>query len=338
MFRVHCQLLSVLLLFAHLAQNALAQKLAAPISKAISKGLSEMLSARGENQHWPVHRLNLQQSWQLDTPNGRRFDASGLCWTQEGLLTLDDKQQSLFRIHFGTSTSSAAISPATNSFSSLLLRPWISSKTNTFDFEGLARDDNGRLYLCEEQRRAIFRFDPSSNQLELLPIDWSPVSKFFSKTDRNASFEGVAVGNGKLYVANERSQSRIIVVDLRTLKVTAHFQAKGAAFSLIEPHYSDLCFFQGRLFALLRHQETILEIDPATTRVLAEYEFGSIENAPEVAYLKDYPTGAMEGLAVTADYFYLVTDNNGKGRSKYPSDHRPTLFRCARPEAKLKGN
>jgi hypothetical protein len=40
----------------------------------------------------------------------------------------------------------------------------------------------------------------------------------------------------------------------------------------------------------------------------------------------------MEGLAVDENQFWLVTDNNGLGRERYPLDTRPTLFRCPRPD------
>jgi hypothetical protein len=40
----------------------------------------------------------------------------------------------------------------------------------------------------------------------------------------------------------------------------------------------------------------------------------------------------MEGLAVDKNYFWLVTDNNGWVRKKFPDDSRPTLFKCARPD------
>jgi hypothetical protein len=52
-----------------------------------------------------------------------------------------------------------------------------------------------------------------------------------------------------------------------------------------------------------------------------------------VAYRTAFPTGTMEGLAVDEKYFWLVTDNNGLGRIKFPRDARPTLFRCPRPKS-----
>jgi hypothetical protein len=99
-----------------------------------------------------------------------------------------------------------------------------------------------------------------------------------------------------------------------------------------DTHYSDLCWFDGALFALLREDHVILKIDPVTKLVLAEYNFRQMENDPETVYHKEYPIGVMEGLAVDKDYFWLCTDNNGLARKHHPDDRRPTLFRCPRPD------
>jgi len=117
---------------------------------------------------------------------------------------------------------------------------------------------------------------------------------------------------------------------LETLKVVADFAPQPSTWSFVL-HYSDLCWFKGHLFVLLRHHQVILEVDPTTRDVLAEYNFHAIEDAPQHAYHKAYPTGAMEGLAVDDNYFWLVTDNNGFPRVQDNKDRRPTLFKCKRP-------
>jgi hypothetical protein len=42
----------------------------------------------------------------------------------------------------------------------------------------------------------------------------------------------------------------------------------------------------------------------------------------------------MEGLVVTKDSIWLVTDNNGDPRGRTGNDTRPTLVRCVRPDKK----
>ncbi len=138
-----------------------------------------------------------------------------------------------------------------------------------------------------------------------------------------------------MYVANERKKGRLIAVDLNTLKVAESFAVPASHSTWHDPHYSDLCWFDGALYAMMREDRVILKIDPASHQVLAEYNFASMENDPEVAYYKVAPlvVGVMEGLAVDKRYFWLCTDNNGLSRKKYHGDTRPTLFQCRRPDA-----
>lgn len=284
---------------------------------------------------WPRHSLKAEHAWQLNLPGGERFDASGLLLLPEGgLLTVNDRGAGLYRIQFLDGTNAANLLRLPNCFTDAQLAPFAKEKVDRYDCEGIARDELNRLYLCEEANRWILRFDPKTETVERLNIDWSPVKKYFHPTDRNASFEGIAIGGGKLYVANERQLGRLIVVDLATLKVEDDFTVRPSTSNARDIHFSDLCWFDGALFALLRESRCVLKINPQTKKVLSEYSFGDVENAPESIYHNRYPTSTMEGLAVDRDFIWLVTDNNGRGRVKYPNDTRPTLFKCLRPDVK----
>jgi uncharacterized protein YjiK len=204
-------------------------------------------------------------------------------------------------------------------------------KSGIYDTEGIAQDAQGRLYICEESDRWILRWDSDRLTVERLAIDWSPVARYFSK-DPNASFEGVAVGGNRLFVANERQLGRLIVVDLDSLKVIDHFVASPFGKAARDVHYSDLCWFDGALYALLRESSLVLKIDPVAHLPLAEYHFRDLEEAPGNAYQKFLPTSVMEGLSVDRDYLWLVTDNNGLGRVSRTNDTRPSLFRCPKPK------
>ena len=277
--------------------------------------------------------MRAEQTAQLNSPAGRRFDASGLLITAGGdLLTLHDKRPTLYRILYAPGSESLALELVTNCFNAKQLSHLAGEKQGPYDSEGVAQDGQGRLYICEEGNRWILRFDPKLNAVERLPIDWSSVEEFFSKQDRNASFEGVAVGKGKLYVANERSAPVIIVVDLNTLKVVDHFAVYSLKTSLLGMHYSDLCWFEGKLWVLLRQHRVVLEVDPESHDVLAEFDYEEIENA--LGYKRQLPVGIMEGLAVEREFIWLVTDNNGMERVGHPRDIRPTLIKCRRPDRK----
>jgi len=279
---------------------------------------------------WPRYVLHAELTAQLNLPGGQRFDASGLLLTPSGdLLTVNDLGPTLYRIQMLPDGASADVVPLPNCFTETQLAPFAAEKVGRYDCEGIAQDPEGRLYICEEANRWILRCDPKAGRVERLAIDWSSVRNYFS-TDRNASFEGIAIGKGKLYVANERSAPVIIVVDLARLKVVDHFEVYPRRFSLFGTHYSDLSWYDGKLFVLCRQHRVVLEVDPKTHAVLAEFDYRAMED--RLNYRKQLPVGIMEGLAVERDFFWLVTDNNGFPRANAPDDRRPTLLKCRRPD------
>ncbi len=281
---------------------------------------------------WPIFKLEADKAWQINIPPGPPFDASALLTTPEGLLTLSDKALGIYRIALDETRSDADLTLLPGVLTAAQLRSAAPIPVERYDIEGLARDSAGRLYVCEESHRWIFRFDPKTGLTERLNIDWAPVQEYFQPNDPNASFEGIALSERILYVANERSSGRIIAVDLESLRIVDHFVARPSNGRTGDVHYSDLCWSSGSLFALLRHHRVVLKIDPAQHRVLAEYDFQRIENDPSLAYQKVLPTGNMEGLAVDERNIWLVTDNNGLPRKRFPADIRPTLVRCRRPD------
>ena len=297
-----------------------------------------MLSAgcatqRPSARAWPRHRLAADQITLLTPPNRDRFDASALLLTPSGdLLTLrDNSGPLLYRIELLPGGGEARLVALGDCFTTpqvaALGRGGVDQE---LDCEGIAQDEQGRFYVCEERRRWILRCDPKTGQTERLPIDWSPVKDFFSPLDSNASFEGVAVGKGRLYVANERSSPVIIVVDLASLRVTGHFVVYPKTSSLLGTHYSDLCWFEDRLWVLCRQHRAVLEVNPETHAVLAEFDYSDLER--ELGYRIGLPLGIMEGLAVSRDTIWLATDNNGADRARARGDIRPTLVRCPRPD------
>ena len=294
---------------------------------ALVKGAQALLQTN--RPVWPTYTLRCAESWLLGS-NHQRFDASALLFLTSGwLLTLNDRGPTPYRIDFLPGTNVASLFPLTNLFSPAQLKPYAREKFSYYDSEGLAADELGRIYVCEEANRWILRCDPRTEKVERLSIDWSPVEKFFS-ADRNASFEGIAVGDGKLFVANERSVAVVITVDLNTLKIIDHFQVFPQKPSLLGTHYSDLCWHRGQLFVLCRQHRVVLQVDAASHQPRAEFDYGNAED--ELGYHHLYPAGTMEGLAVTDDFFWLATDNNGLGRIGATNDLRPTLLKCPRPD------
>jgi hypothetical protein len=293
---------------------------------------SKGATAANANANWPVYKLRAAQSWQLNSPKGERFDASGLSRTAKGdLLTINDRGPALYRIEFLPNTNAANLVEWPACFARPQLRTFARAKFDRYDAEGIAVDERQRIYMCEEADRWVLRCDPEKGVVERLAIDWTPVIKLFDGTDPNASLEGIAVGGGRLYVANERQMGRIIVVDLENLRILEDFSVRPQGSNARDVHYSDLSFFDGVLYALLRESYCVLAINPADHQVLAEYNYRDMEREPDMLYRSLLPTSQMEGLAVEPEFIWLVTDNNGTVRARHPKDNRPTLFKCPRP-------
>jgi hypothetical protein len=213
-----------------------------------------------------------------------------------------------------------------------LFAPLASARNAPWDLEGLGRSEDGALLLCEENARWILRQRRPGAPLERLDIDWTPVRRWFSAADPNASFEGVAAGGGRIFVANERDTGRILVVDAGTLRVTGDFRVAPPGVTRTDVHYSDLCWFGGELWVLCREERRVLRVDPDTRAVLASYGYFDLEMDPAHAYRHLLPYGFFEGLAVDDDDIWLLVDNNGYPRRSDSKDARPQLFRCPRPD------
>lgn len=277
------------------------------------------------------YTLKPDASWTLRPPAGR-FDASGLVRHPDGrLLTINDKEPGVFEIRFGPESGFADLLPWTNLPPSRF-QPLTPGRDLPWDLEGIALDSDRNVYLCEENSRWILRQKASGGPLERLPIDWSPVSNWFSTTDRNASFEGLAVGGGRIWVANERSVGRIIEIDSGTRIVVGSFRVAPPGVTAEDVHYTDLSWFDGQLWVLCRENRRVLQVDPGTHAVLASFSYFDTELDDRHAYRHLLPYGFFEGLSVDADSIWLLIDNNGFARKTDPKDTRPQLFRCPRPD------
>lgn len=283
----------------------------------------------------PQHPLASDARWLLTAPVGR-FDASALVRLPDGSwLVANDKQSPLFRCDLSTN-GTGVLSAAPEWFPLDRLRAAAGDPSFQPDLEGLATDDRGRLYLCTEKQRWIFRATPGNGTVERLGIDWSPVRRWLSPTDMNASWEGIAIGGDRMYLANERSTGRIIVVDLATLRVSGDFHARPVGSTAMDVHYSDLCWHDGSLWVLCRGNRAVLRVDPASRQTVAQFNYGPVEGHPSNAYSVPLGIGMAEGLWVDDSHIWVLVDNNGFARKADPKDFRPLLFRCPRPDSVAK--
>ncbi len=273
----------------------------------------------------PTELLEIEQSWRLDS-RGSRFDASGIERGPKGeILVVRDSELAVYGVRFQEGSDSAKLIKHARY---LVDKDQLNVGVRRFDMEGLATDSTGLLYACDEHARRILRFT-ARGLIDAIPIDFSSFSSYFNKSDINASFEGIAIGDGTIYVANERSYGRIIEVDLKTNTTKGSFTFRTGGTAWPDTHFSGLDWDDGKLYALLREEQTIAQIDTQTKKPNRLIRYHEVEFAKEHRYQTLLPFfGVMEGLMVEGDTFWLLADNNGQGRYANKSDSRPTLFKC----------
>lgn len=287
--------------------------------------LADSILAQGKTPKYPTDFLEVESSWRLQFSGGR-FDASGIERGPEGdILVVRDSELAVYAVKFQEGSEIATL---VKHVRYEVAAEDLNVGSTRFDIEGLASDSEGILYACDEFARRVLRFS-SKGELVSIPIDLAATSEFFSKSDRNASFEGIAIGEGRLYLANERNQGRLLELDLQTGELVSSFVCQTGLSVWPDTHYSGLDWHDGRLFALIREEQAIIEIDPMEKKVNRIFRYHGIEFDKQHRYRTLVPfAGVMEGLLIEKDVIWLLTDNNGQARLADKTDTRPTLFRC----------
>jgi hypothetical protein len=101
------------------------------------------------------------------------------------------------------------------------------------------------------------------------------------------------------------------------------------------PDYSDLSLFRGRVFAISRNAEAIVELLPASPEAgwkeVAAWSYRDAARSPAAAYRHD-KFGMAEGFAISGESLWLIYDNNRSFRLDGSLDRRPILMEFDRPE------
>lgn len=197
------------------------------------------------------------------------------------------------------------------------------------DWEAIQAGPDGVLYLASEKNGRIATLSPKARKAAWLtaPTECGGIS------DPAAGIEGLALlGNNRLLMAKEREPRGLV----------EWYQGAFAWFPLTEtplslppgrtPDFADLHAEQGRVFALARNSEMIVELrnEKKTWSEGKSWSFSRSVRDPRYAYLAG-KFGQAEGLAMDDKRIYLVIDNNRSGRVADPKDRRSTLFIFTKP-------
>jgi hypothetical protein len=199
------------------------------------------------------------------------------------------------------------------------------------DLEGIAVEGGGDFLVVSEAFGRVLRVPAGGTGARWVEIDFAGAARAVGLlATAGAGFEGVAVLGDRLIVAAEREPRGLVVA--RAGRVWA-WQMEASVVPLPRgrrPDFSDLTVDRGRLYALVRNADAIVELLPAGDRFV-EGRWWSFAEAVAAYPYQDRRFGMAEGLAMDAEHVYVVLDNNGTPRVGASLDRRAMLFVFARP-------
>jgi hypothetical protein len=227
------------------------------------------------------------------------------------------------------------------------VRTWAAGfvRGGTLDFEGISCDAAGNRYLVSEARAQVLKITPQSE------AQWLNISPALVREGRaagllahfNAIFEGLAINpaGDQLWLAAERSRRGLLKVNLHSGEWTCDgacvllsedgLQARPAAATPSDMplviDFSDLAWFNGKLYTLERNAYQVCRRDPKTVVVERCWSFADAALTPARRYAKPY--GVAEALVVDAQGAWIGNDNNNWARGD--GDVRPIVWRFAAP-------
>ena len=143
------------------------------------------------------------------------------------------------------------------------------------DWEGICRGADGKIYLCEERLREVY----------LLSADHKSVTKvskgpYEDGGQENQGYEGIAAGNGVLYVANQSLPKRVYMCTLADKTWDTAFDANWAT-SLSDIYYDSE---DGTLWITDAKTQKFTQMDAKGT-VIKDYDISFVKK-PE-GFCKD---------------------------------------------------
>ena len=291
---------------------------------------------------------------------------SGLAWCGEALWTLsdrdDDRLYKLTGIQGTLQTQAEVFSAPPVPLSGL---PWGQRVRNDLsgiwrggelDFEGLSCDAAGNRYLVSEAQVAVLQV-PAQGPANWLSLPATLLSQARASgllLQYNALFEGLAVDptGSRLWLAAEREKRGLLALH----KQPGGWACAGSCVLLSEGHelvapmplgaevlpadFSDLAFFNGKLFTLERLAHQICRRNPPDGRV--EHCWSYAGTALTEARRYDLPYGLAEALSVDAEGAWIGVDNGDMsasgGHVRGDGESRPIVWRFAAPAGGWAGN
>ena len=284
---------------------------------------------------------------------------SGLTWCQGALWAVSDRDdRRLYRLHAApgiwqaeAENFSAPVAPPSGLSWGQQIGSWGVGivRGGELDFEGLSCDAAGNRYLVSEAQVAVLKLplDGSPNWLPLPPnlLGQARVSGLFRQF--NALAEGLAVdpAGKRLWLAAERQNRGLIALQQQTggwacaqscvllSESTYQYAPAQMGGERLPVDFSDLAFYDGKLFTLERLQLQVCRRNPADGR--AERCWSFADTALTDARRYPVPYGVAEALVVDAEGAWIGLDNGasmgGDDYARSDGERRPIIWRFAAP-------
>lgn len=301
----------------------------------------------------PVPELRVLSEHPVDGMRGGNL--SGLAQCGNELWTVSDRDDDqIYRLDTRQATWQAETVridvpelPETGLPWGLRSRNWAASfvRGGDLDFEGISCDSAGNRYIVSEGHAAVLQLPVNG------PANWLKISPIVVREARakgmlqkfNAIFEGLAINpaGDQMWLAAERQSRGLLLIKRQqtvwdcdgrcVLLSEGGKEMQPAQFpnaKAVDRDFSDLSFFNGKLFTLERNAFQICRRDPLTAKVERCWSYAAELLQENRRYPQDY--GLEEALIVDADGAWIGVDNNFGPRAD--GENRPIVWRFAAPE------
>lgn len=165
------------------------------------------------------------------------------------------------------------------------------------DWEGITKAPDGSIYLSEERTREIYKLSADHKSVTL--VSKGPEE---AGSEENQGYEGIAAGNGILYVANQSKPKRVYAYSIADKTWATAFDADWAT-SLSDIYYDSA---DGTLFITDAKTQKLTQVKTDGTKV-QEYSISFVKK-PE-GFCKDAKNKTFWFICDSTSKLYSVTYN-----------------------------
>ena len=165
------------------------------------------------------------------------------------------------------------------------------------DWEGITKAPDGSIYLSEERTREIYKLSADHKSVSL--VSKGPEE---AGSEENQGYEGIAAGNGVLYVANQSKPKRVYAYSFADKTWATAFDADWAT-SLSDIYYDSA---DGTLFITDAKTQKLTQVKTDGTKV-QEYSISFVKK-PE-GFCKDAKNKTFWFICDSTSKLYSVTYN-----------------------------